>query len=277
MVGYLLAHRTIERDVYPVDMRNYADAGIKVILRWGWGYADGSGTCPPRQHSAAWVSAMIRTVRASQGVWLHSFFNEYNNPAEWTGGYPSPTEILKPYEVVNLYNMVVNALPSDVLVTLGAIDPFNAVAEQFGQPGDPRAWFEIVHGGAVRVDALLLHCKTQTNNPVECSSEERFADAPLTGRYLHLKTFQNQLEWNRRPDIPVIITELNPQRKNDGSLGWERGNAEWVHAAMSELQAWNDSDVGQPINGVCFYRYDLADAWGLADKSEILGAIREYA
>ncbi len=274
MVGYLLAHRTIERDVYPVDMRRFADAGIKVIMRWCWGYADGAGTVPPTQHEDAWVDAIVKTITQSQGVWVHSLFNEVNNPSEWTGGYPLPSEILTPRRVLSLYERVVERLPVGILIAPGAMDPFNVVAQKFGQPGDPKDWFDVIVNGASRVDAILLHAKTQTNDPGECSSDEEFTHPPLLGRRLHLRTYQDQLGWlaPKWQTRPVVITELNPQRIDGATLGWQPGNAEWVKVALAELQAWNNSG-GQPVNGVCFYRYDMADPWGLANKPKILDEI----
>lgn len=276
MKGYLLAHRTIERDVYPVDMRHFADHRIKVIMRWNWGYA-GTGTVPPMQHEQAWIEAMVATVKASQGVWVHSFFNEYNNPTEWTGGYPNVKEILTPWRVLDLYERVIARLP-DVLVAPGAVDPFNVVAQEFGQPGDPKVWFDTVINGATRVDAILLHAKTQTNDPAECASDEEFSHPPLIGRHLHLKTFEDQLGWVRPGlrDKPVIITELNPQRIDKDTLGWKADNREWIRAAVAELDKWNAGD-GQLVSGVCFYRYDTADPWGLRDKPELLDEIKRQA
>lgn len=274
LTGYVLAHRPIERKSYPVDMRHLADAGIKVIMRWGWGYADGGGTVPPQADEQAWIDAMASTIVQSRGVWLHLLFNEFNNPAEWTGGYPNPTEILTPQRVVDLYNAVVSRLPSDILVTPGAPDPYNVVAQEFGQPGDPKDWFEIIHTGALRVDAVLVHAKTQTNNPAECSSDVEFTDPPLIGRKLHLRTYQDQLGWIKSGmrHLPVVITELNPQTVAGMINGWASNDGPWVAAAMDELRQWN-ANSDQPISGVCFYRYDMADPWGLADKPKVLDEI----
>lgn len=276
LTGYVLAHRPIERKPYPVDMRHLADAGIKVIMRWGWGYADGGGTVPPQADERAWIDAMVSTVMQSQGVWLNTFNNEVNNPAEWTGGHPNPTEILTPQRVVDLYNAVVSRLPSDILVAPGALDWYNVVAQEFGQPGDPKDWFEIIHTGVLRVDAVLVHAKTQTNNPAECSSEEKFSDPPLTGRYFNLRTYRDQLN-AIKPGmryLPVIITELNPQTVAGMMNGWASNDGPWVTAAMNELRQWN-AVSDQPIAGVCFYRYDMADPWGLADKSKVLDEIEK--
>jgi hypothetical protein len=137
-----------------------------------------------------------------------------------------------------------------------------------------------MHNSASRIGAIVLHAKTQTNNPAECTSEEKFSDAPLIGRRLHLRTYLDQLGWIRDGlrHLPVFITEINPQRIDVNTLGWKADNAAWVKAAVAEIDRHNSSPAGLPrIGGLCFYRYDLADGWGLMNKPTILGEIARQA
>jgi hypothetical protein len=275
--GCVLAHRPIHTTADPMDMTRLADAGIKVIARWNYNYG-GVGTVPPKAKEIEWVNAMVASINGSKGVYLHTLFNEWNNPVEWVGGYPRPTEILTPDRALYLYERVAAEVRADILLAPGAVDPFNVVAQEFGQPGDPKTWFDAMHNSVNRIGAIVLHAKTQTNDPAECVSEEKFSDAPLVGRYLHLRTYLDQLGWIRDGlrHLPVFITEINPQRIDANTLGWQADNAAWVTAAVAEIDRHNN-EVTQFVSGLCFYRYDLADGWGLMNKPAILSEIARQA
>lgn len=276
LTGYVLAHRPIHETAQPVDFSALEQAGIQVIMRWNYDYG-GVGTFPPTALTEQWIAAMVESINNSKGVYLHTIGNEWNNPVEWVGGYPNPTEALTPARALSLYNRIAAQVRSDLLLAPGAVDPYNVVAQEFGQPGDPRVWFDAMHNSVDRIDAILLHAKTQSNDPIECSSDEKFSDEPLTGRYLHLRTYLDQLGWVREGlrGLPVFITELNPQRIDTTRLGWVADNAAWVAAAIAELDRYNGTG-GQPITGVCFYRWE-ADDWKLQDKPTVLGEIVRQA
>jgi murein DD-endopeptidase MepM/ murein hydrolase activator NlpD len=275
--GYLLIHRAVRDTVEPIDVTRFEQVGIKVIARWGYGYG-GTGTVPPIAQTNQWVDAITHTINQSRGIYLHTLFNEWNNPVEWAGGYPNPDEVLTPARVLDLYNRVADWVTPGILLAPGAIDPFNVVAQEFGQPGDPKVWLDTMHNAVDRIDAILLHAKTQTNDPAECASNEKFSDAPLTGRYLHLRTYLDQLAWVKSSlqHLPVFITEVNPQRIDDTQLGWLDDNAAWIEAAVKEFDRYNATGA-QPVTGICFYRYDPADDWGLMYRPVILDEIARQA
>jgi murein DD-endopeptidase MepM/ murein hydrolase activator NlpD len=278
LTGYALCHRQIRENVEPVDFSSMDRLGIKVIMRWGYGYADGSGTVPPSNIADSWAVTCAESIILSRGVYCNTMFNEWNNVGEWPGGYPKPTEIVSPGHVLYLYNKVVGLLPENIKIAPGAIDPYNVVAGEFGEPADPMYWFEHIMAGAVRADAIMIHAKTQTSDPSECSSNELFSNPPLQERFLHLRAYRNVLSWvpERWRHLPVFISELNPQRKYDGSLGWEDEPA-WVNAAMEELRAFNEI-AEQPITGVMFYRYDVTGGdqkeFGVSAKPNVLAEIK---
>lgn len=239
----------------PVEL-DFRDLDAQVIVRLNWGYADGSGTLPGPEHKEAFVSAVAETINQARGVWGFTLGNEFNNPAEWPGGYPEPDFVPSPAYYAEVYNAVCQQV--DARMAPFAVDPYNVVAREFGQPGDPKDWarYDLYD----RVDFVCLHAKTQTNDPSECYSSQQFTHAPLIGRFLHLRTIEDQLAW--APRVPVFVTELNPQRTGEG-LGWQAGNAEWVRQAVSYLRT-------QPVDGFALYRYEDADAWGLRGKPQIL-------
>jgi hypothetical protein len=90
------------------------------------------------------------------------------------------------------------------------------------------------------------------------------------GRYLHLRTLGDQLAWipAQHRGKPVFCTELNPQRRRDGTLGWDGDGAEWVREALAYVATLPE------ISGVMFYRFDAADPWGLETRPDILEAIK---
>jgi hypothetical protein len=149
------------------------------------------------------------------------------------------------------------------------------VAREFGQPGDPRDWAQYIYTHIDGADFLALHAKTQTNDPAECHSDVKFTDAPLIGRFLHLRTIEDQLKWIPTSlwDKEIYVTEVNPQRRSAYSLGWEPGNAEWVRQAQVYLRT-------QPVDGAVYYRYARAGdqaGFGLDHRPAILQAIQEEA
>lgn len=275
--GVCLVHRIVQTLPIGIDCRNLAQAGIKVLVRLNWGYADGTGTVPPPEHEDAWVDAVTATIAASrdQGVWGWVIGNAVNNPVEWPGGYPNPAHVVSPAYYVELYNRIWWGVGVDDLVAPAPLDPYNVVAQQFGQPADPREWAQHIYAHIDGADFLAIRAKTQSNDPAECHSGAAFTDPPLTGRFLHLRTVEDQLGWvpARLRGRGVYVTEVNPQRRADGSLGWQPGNGEWVRQATGYLRT-------QPLAGAIFYRYQRVGeqaGFGLDDKPAILQAIKGEA
>ncbi len=273
MKACCLVHRQVQATPLQLNYQRLKDAGVLVVVRLNWGYADGTGTVPPPQYRDAHVDALVKTINDCQGAWGFTIGNEVNNPSEWPGGYPNPSYHPTPAYYASIYNGV--AARVDAKLSPVSLDPYNVVAQEFGLPGDPRDWAQVIYDRISRLDFVCLHAKTQTNDPAECWSYAGFTHPPLVGRYLHLRTVEDQRAWipQQWRDRPVFVTELNPQHTASG-LGWERGNAEWVQQAMAYMRSlgW--------ITGVMFYRYDRAGdqaGFGLDDKPVILDAIVEEA
>jgi GH25 family lysozyme M1 (1,4-beta-N-acetylmuramidase) len=277
MEGICLVHRAVQTQPVTINCQSLALAGIKVLARLNWGYAGGTGTVPPPEHKDDWVHAICGTIAASRGkgVWGWIIGNEVNNPIEWPGGHPHPTHIVSPAYYVELYNRIWWGVEKNDLMAPAPLDPYNVVAREFGQPADPRDWAQYIYAHIDGADFLALHAKTQTNRPTDCQSDARFTDPPLIGRFLHLRTIEDQLTWvpTRLWDKDIYVTEVNPQRRSDNSLGWEPGNTEWVRRAHAYLRE-------QPVDGAIYYRYARAGdqtGFGLDNNPAILQAIREEA
>ena len=277
MEGVCLVHRSVQTQPVAINCQELALAGIKVLARLNWGYAGGTGTVPPPEHKDAWVNTIILTIAANRGkgIWGWIIGNEVNNPTEWPGGYPHPTHVVSPAYYVELYNRIWWGVQVNDLIAPAPLDPYNVVAREFGQPADPRDWAQYIYTHIDGADFLALHAKTQTNDPAECQSDVKFTDAPLIGRFLHLRTIEDQLKWIPTSlwDKEIYVTEVNPQRRSAYSLGWEPGNAEWVRQAQAYLRT-------QPVDGAIYYRYVRAGdqaGFGLDSRPAILQAIQEEA
>lgn len=263
--GCCLVLAQIQRHGRVLDMRHLNNP---VIARVDWGYADGSGSLPLPGYANAWVDAVVNTINSSKGICGWIIGNEVNNPAEWPGSYPNPYLVVSPEYYIDLYNCIVDKVEAPIAPF--AIDPYNVVAQEFGQPGDPKEWARRVYANANRYDFIALHAKTQTNAPQECWSSAVFSHPPLVGRFHHLRTIEDQLSWVPEKRT-AYITELNPQLRSDGTMGWEKNNAEWIPEALSYVRTIPE------VRGVMFYRYELAgggqEGFALCNKPTILDAI----
>jgi len=272
--GCCLVHAVVQRTPVALNFERLAENGISVIVRLNWGYADGTGTIPPPGFTDEWVEAMIDTINAMRGAMGVIIGNELNNPAEWPGGYPNPSHVVHPLYYVQLYNRIAEA--TALPIAPFSVDPYNVVAGEFGMPSDPKEWVQVIYGDAERVDFVAFHAKTQTNDPSECWSSECFTHPPLVGRYLHLKTLEDQLAWlpSHLSHVPVHVTELNPQRRDAVNLGWNADNDEWVRQSLAYCRSLNR------LSGAYFYRYERAGdqaGFGMEDKPALLAAVAEGA
>jgi len=279
-----LVHITVTDRPLAIDLRDLTTAGIQPILRITRGYADGTGTVPSLAEADQWckdVAETINNIKWGTATWIKHLvciFNEENNPQEWPGGWEHPSLIVSPQYVVSLFNKIALLTNLDVNLTCGVIDPYNVVAAQHGQPGDPKDWALYKWVNCNRLDWIAIHAKTQTSNIDEiagAASRQTFTDAPLLGRSLHLGTIQEQLSW-MPPHIaalPVYITELNPQRNLTGDrLGWDTNTLDWITAAATYLSKL-------PIEGWMLYRWEEAGDqanFALCNTPDILKWFKNY-
>jgi len=258
--GLCLCHGNVTDTPAQIDMRHLSDNGIRVLYRLNHGYGGGTGTLPPQNQMMAWVDVVAQTILNSHGVWGWIIGNEMNNPTEWPNGQP----ITQQY-YAQCYNEIWERVSGSARLTPGAIDPYNA------ELMDPMQYMLYVYRTIHGLDLITLHGKTQGSEPSQCWSDAVFTDPPLVGRFYHLRTLEDQLSWipGRFLDVPVYVTELNPQRRFDGSNGWQGGvvGAEWVRQSHAYCASLNR------IAGVCYYRFE-ADDWAIQTDAQILDAIK---
>ncbi|MFO7741943.1 MAG: hypothetical protein R6X31_06480 [Anaerolineae bacterium] len=269
MVGCCVIPRQIQRQPVELDFERLSEAGLVVIGRLSWGYADGTGTLPTPRDREVFVDAVVETMRLARGVDYFHIGNDPNNRREWPGFGGEDPFALTPEYVAEIYNDIWRCVEGRARMGPPPVDPY------FGPGSDNREWWTTLLEHIEDADVLFLHAKTQTNDPDEVWSKERFSDWPLKWQYLHLSTVESGLEVvpDRFQDLPVFVSELNPQclRTPGGDVGWLDDNADWVRQAVRYFREET------PVTGVAFYRYGHPgdEPFSLQDKPVILEAIKE--
>jgi len=261
--GIALDHVRVTNQAVALDYTAFANAGIQIIVRLNYGYADGTGTLPPASQLPAFEAACVATMKASKGVTAFQYGNEVNNQSEWPAGEPITVA-----GYINSYNRVWAAIPTTVKLGPSAIDPY------YGPGSNNRDWWMTILNGISGADALFLHPKTQSNDPAEVDSYVKFSDDPLKWQYLHFRTIETSLEVapTRFKALPVYLGEVNPQRITATTLGWLPTSTEWIRRAKAHVETWNSVAGHQPITGMVFYRW-ADDDWRLSNKSALLTEI----
>jgi hypothetical protein len=272
LVGCCVVPRQVQRQPIELDFTDLSEAGLVLIARLGWGYADGTGTLPTPTDREAFTEAVVETIRSARGVDYFYVGSEPNNRREWPGFGKGNAFALTPEYVSEVYNDIWQGVDGRARMGPPPMDPY------FGPGSNSREWWTYVLEHIDGADALFLHAKTQTNDPDEVWSKEKFSDWPLEWQYRHLSTVETSLEVvpDRFEGLPIFVSELNPQclRTPGGDVGWLHDNAEWVRQALRYFREET------PVTAVSFYRYGPAGdqtPFSLRDMPVILKAIKEEA
>jgi len=279
--GVCLVLCDVQDQAAQLDFSNLANAGITVLLRIGYGYANGPGTLPPPDRLPAFEKAVADTLNAAKGVTATTYGNEINNGSEAPGwdphkNAPGPNYFaLTPTYYTASYNRVWFSIRPDVKLGPAPLDPY--YGQQFpylAWSSDNREWWRAILRDIAGADALFLHSKTHTNNFAEIRSAEKFANDPLTWQYYQFRTIETALAEvpDKYKSLPVYVTEVNPQVKVNGRAGWEDSSTLWITECVNYLKDWNKGVDHQPIAGAVFYRW-ANDEWALAWKNILLDRI----
>jgi murein DD-endopeptidase MepM/ murein hydrolase activator NlpD len=283
--GVCLVLIDVQEQPAQLDFTDLANAGLTVLLRIGYGYADGRGTLPRPEQLPAFEKAVAATLNAAKGITATHYCNEINNGSEAPGwdpihGQPGPNYFpLTPDYYLASYNRVWFSIRTDVKLGPAPLDPYYGPPFPYlGWSSDNREWWRAILRGIAGADALFLHSKTQTNNQAEIWSDDKFTNDPLRWQYLNFRAVEPYLA--EVPDayksLPVYISEANPQRKINGALGWEDSSTLWITDCVNYLKTWNAGVGHQPITGAIFYRW-AHDEWALQSKTVLLNRIEGEA
>lgn len=283
--GVCLVLATVQDQPVQLDFTDLSNAGITVLLRIGYGYADGTGTLPRPDQLARFEKAVADTLNAAKGVTCSHYGNEINNAMEAPGwnpatGNPGPNYFpLTPDYYVASYNRIWFMIRTDVKLGPAPLDPFFGPPFPYlGWSSDNREWWRAILRGISGADALFLHSKTQSNATSEIWSEDKFQNDPLRWQYLHFRSIEPYLAEvpAQYKALPVYITEANPQRKINGALGWEDSSAMWITECVNYLKTWNTGANHQPVSGAVFYRW-ANDEWQMSNKTMLLNRVEGEA
>jgi hypothetical protein len=283
--GVCLALASVQDQPVQLDFTDLSTAGITVLLRVGWGYADGAGTLPRPDQLMQFEKAVAETVNAAKGVTATQYGNEINNASEAPGwnadaGKPGPDYFpLTPGYYIKSYNRVWGKVRKDAKMGPAALDPYFGPEFPFlAWDSDNREWWRAIMRGIAGADALFLHSKTQGPAASEIRSDAKFGSDPLRWQYLGFRAIEPYLAEvpAKYKELPVYITEANPQRKGDGSLGWDVNGDTWLSECVDYLKTWNSVAGHQPVSGSVFYRWDY-DPWKMANRGALLDCIEREA
>jgi hypothetical protein len=255
-----------------LNLAKYVRNGVRPIVRLSYSYAvddGGEGTMPGPDKVAGYEMACFETVdRSLEGLtdeekaqvfWIYC--NEMNNPREWPDGYD-----LTPEYYQDSYNWVWDHIPSGAQFGPGAIDPYNPGW------GDWRETWRWVLENIVSAECIAIHAYCHDADLNRIDSDQRFSDDPLQGVHYDLLVASDQINilpsW-ARADVPLLITECNHYRRDDGPVGWNADADEWMELAHRKL-----ASLG--FDAVCWFRFNH-DQWRMNDKPRLLDVLRNIS
>lgn len=235
--------------------KNYDTCGgvVTHITRLNNGYGS-AGTIPLPDRYSDFARRCANFVAASQGCNHWIVGNEIGLAWEWPEGQRITLD-----NYVQCFKQVRQAIKSvqpDAVVIPQAPAPWNVEVRYDGNPGGD--WVQQLPDmlnriGAGNVDAIALHAYSHGHDAGLISDEKRM-DAPFNHRRYHFRAYIEYMEAIPQAfrNLPVLITEANPD-------GWNDTNNGWIQTAYAEIDRWNQDGNHQPIRCLCFYRWPNED------------------
>src|SRR4029077_18861736 len=73
--------------------------------------------------------------------------------------------------------------------------------------------------------------------------------------------------------LPVFVPAAAPLES-----GWTNANRGWIQAACAEINAWNSNPGNQPVQALCFHRWQALPTnppgMGISDKPQVVNDLR---
>jgi len=267
------------------DYAHLADKGIGVIVVLANGSAP-NGNIPNSVEYELFAQQCAAFVKKSKGARIWVIGNEPNTARERPGfdGASNSGELITPEMYARCFNAArraIRALPGHEhdFVVPAAVAPFNS---QTTYPGNPSGdWvryfadllFQITaHGGGA--DALALHTFTHGYDANLVTSDAKGV-GQFQNRHWHFRAFRDFLAavLPALRNLPVFITAAAPL-----DPGWTNAHRGWMSAALNEINAWNSVSANQPIQALCFARWQSIPGdppgLGFADKPQVINDLR---
>ena len=283
--GWVVVRAQVKYTDSSGDYSHLADKGIGVIVMLTNGNAP-NGAIPNSFEYELFAQQCAAFVKKSKGARIWVIGNEPNTARERAGfdGASNSGELVTPEMYARCFNFVrraIRALPGHEhdFVIPAAIAPFN---NQTTYPGNPSGdWvryfadmlFQITAQGG-GADALALHTHTHGYDATFITSDAKGMNQ-FQNRNWHFRAYRDFLAAVLPPmrGLPVFITAASPL-----DPGWTNANRGWMHAALTEINAWNSITTNQPVQAVCFARWQSipgdAPGAGLADKPQAINDLR---
>jgi len=267
------------------DYAHLVDKGLGVIVLLCYG-ASPHGTIPNPSNYELFARQCADLVKKSQGARIWVIGNEPNAARERPGynGANNSGEIITPEMYARCFNLVRRAIRrvpghEHNFVAPAAVAPFNT---ETSYPSNPSGdWvryfadmlFQINAQGGM-ADALALHTHTHGYDGNFVSSEAK-GTKEFSNRHWHFRAYRDFLAAvvPTMRNLPVFITNASPLEP-----GWTNANRGWMQAALTEINKWNSNTSNQPIQAVCFSRWQSipgdSPGSGLADKPQAVNDLR---
>ncbi len=283
--GWIVVRAQVKVPDSSGDYNYLADKGLGVIvvLSYQTGH---QGSMPNSHEYDLFAQQCAAFVRKSRGARIWVIGNEPNTARERSGtdGAVNSGELVTPEMYARAFNharKAIRALPGHEhdLVVPAAVAPFNTQTTYPGNPsGDWVRYFADVlfqitsQGGSA--DALALHTHTHGYDANFITSDAHGTNQ-FQNRHWHFRAYRDFLAAVLPPmrNLPVFITAASPL-----DPGWTNANRGWIQAALAEINNWNSNPNNQPIQAVCFSRWQSVPGdppgWGLADKPQAVNDLR---
>lgn len=283
--GWIVVRAQVKPPEASGDYTHLADKGLGVIVVLSNNSAL-QGAFPNSYNFDLFAQQCANFVKKSKGARIWVIGNEPNAARERAmfDGAVNSGELVTPEMYAHLFNLsrkAIRTLPGHEhdLVVPAAVAPFNT---QTTYPGNPSGdWvryfadvlFQITSQGG-NADGLALHTHTHGYDSNFVTSDAK-GQNNFQNRHWHFRAYRDFLAavLPAMRNLPVFITAASPLEP-----GWTNTNRGWLQAALTEINAWNAGSNNQPIQAVCFSRWQSLPTdppgWGLADKPQVVNDLR---
>jgi hypothetical protein len=279
--GWVVVSAVVTESEPNNDFSVLAESGLGVIVRLNNGNSS-AGTIPHTGEYGRFALRCAQYVGASKGAHIWIIGNAPNSANERPGndGSENSGEVITPQSYARCFNAcrrAIRALPGheNDRVIPAAIAPF---CSQTNYPNNPSGdWvryfadvlFQIsAQNGAL--DGLALHAYTHGDDASLVSSET-MAEGQFAARHWQFRAYRDFLAAvpPTLRNLPVFITESFPV-----DPGWTGQNRGWIQAACEDVNSWNSNQINQPIQALCFFRWQTRSGdppgWGMEDKLDVV-------